>query len=120
MPKLFDGTLATSVTGDYRIALGKPNEAGSINMTFATLLSLASGSEVLEGAIQNVDLDSGDNYSLTINHAKGKSSVIAALYDGDGEEQATSNIFRIIDGNYVKFTFNAPITGTWSYILIFY
>lgn len=120
MPKLFDGTLVTSVAGDYRIALSKPNEEGSINMTFATLISLASGSEVVEATFQNVDLDSGDNYSLTINHGKSNSSVIVALYDNNGEEQATAYLFKIVNSDNVKFTFNAPITGTWRYILIFY
>lgn len=119
--ELFNGTLQTTIAGDERIAFGKPNSLGSKNISFANLVAAILGSSTpLKATFINGDLDSGDNYSLTINHGNNTSYVGVALFDDNGVQQSTNGIFTIVDSNNVKFTFNAPITGTWRYIITFF
>lgn len=66
----------------------------------------------------NGDLDG--SYELVINHAKNTNFVKATLIDGDGVEQQTAGIFTVVDADNVKFSLNAPIAGTWKYILQFF
>lgn len=121
MPELFNGTLVTTVAGDYRVALGKPGESGSVNITFANFAALIQGSSTpIIDTFQNVDLNAGDNYSLTVAHGNNTLAVGVALYDNNGVLQSTSGMFEVIDVNNVKFTLNGAITGTWRYILTFF
>lgn len=119
MSELFNGTLETTIAGDERIAFGKPGELGSKNISFANFAASVIGSTPTKATFQNADLNSGDNYSLTINHGKNTLYVGIALYDNNGVQQATNGIFSIIDANNVKLIMNAPITGQWRYALQF-
>lgn len=118
--ELFNGNLVTSIASDYRIAFGKPGELGSQNMSVANFIAQTAGVTPVKNSFSNIDLNVGDNYSLTINHAKNTLYVGVALYDNNGVQQSTNGIFSIVDSNNVKFTFNAPIEGTWRYILTFF
>jgi hypothetical protein len=120
MPELFNGTPQTTIAGDERFAFNKPGVAGSKNITFANLIAAILGVTPSKGQITNGDLNSGDNYSYTINHGNNTLFVGVALYDSDGVQQSTDGIFQIIDSNNVKFTFNGEIAGTWRYILTFF
>jgi len=119
--ELFNGTLQTTIAGDERIAFGKPGELGSKNISFANFAAAITGSSIpIKAEIVNANLNSGDNYSLIINHIRKTNYVGVALYNNNGVQQATDGLFSIIDIDNVKFTFNAPITGTWRYILTFF
>lgn len=119
MAELFNGTVETTPAGDERFCYGKPGVAGSKNISFANLRNAILGGAPATGQIVNADLDSGDNYSVTIAHTNNTLFVNATLFDGNGIEQETSGVFQVIDSSNVKFTFNGTITGTWRYILIF-
>lgn len=120
MPELFNGTVVTTLSGDDRLAAGKPGIAGAKNITFANLVASIVANPPTVQTFTKTDLNSGDNYSLIIAHGQDTENLDVVLYNNEKKQIETSNIFEIIDSDNVKFTFNAGIEGTWKYILIFY
>ena len=74
--------------------------------------------EAATATFESADLDV--NYDLLVNHGKNTNFVKATILDGDGIEQQTAGIFTVVDADNIKISLNAPIAGTWRYILQYF
>lgn len=109
---LFGQSKVTEIGSNFRIAWGLPGQAGAINIERDDFVRAISKTEVY--SFTQADVSS---FQYTKAHGYNTANLIAILYDNEGIQRTTIDIFKVNSVDSWTLNVDNAITGTWKIII---
>ena len=109
---LFGCDKVTEIGSNFRVAMGLPGQAGAINIERDPFIKAISNTVAY--TFTQADITS---FQYTKAHGYNTTNLIATLYDNEGIQRTTIDIFKVNSVDSWTLSVDNAITGTWKIII---